>query len=236
MNDLIKEKKRIDTNTLFEGYDPNFDEPLYLYPKTNYNLEPDLIKNLEQNLSLTFSREKELPLEGEVCFMNSPEVRPEFRISFAPIDILDYVYAILFSSSYREKYKTNAFPEVPYPTDTSVFWKLTTLGSKLRQIHLLECSLVEKLITLFPINGNNIISQIDYRQNKVFINETQYFENVPKIAWDFTIGDDHPAQKWLLNRKGSKLSLQDILFYQKIIVALKETGRVMEEIDKIKTE
>lgn len=236
MNDLIKEKKRINPNILFEGYDPNFGEPYFLYPKANNLPESELIKNFEQNLSLTFIKEKESLQQGEVCFMNSPEVRPEFRVSFTTIDIFDYVYAILYSSSYREKYKMKVFPQVPYPTDASTFWRLAALGSELRQMHLLECTRVEKLITQFPVTGNNVINQIDYRGNKVFINETQYFENVPKIAWDFTIGDDHPAQKWLLNRKGSKLSLQDILLYQKIIVALKETDRVMEEIDKIKAE
>lgn len=236
MNDLIKEKKRIDTNTLFEGYDPNFGEPYFLYPKANNLPESELIKNFEQNLSLTFIKEKESLRQGEVCFMNSPEVRPEFRISFTTIDIFDYVYAILYSSSYREKYKMKVFPQVPYPTDASTFWRLAALGSELRQMHLLECPRVEKLITQFPVTGNNVIHQIDYRGNKVFINETQYFDNVPEMAWGFYIGEYYPAQKWLLNQKGTQLSLPNILVYQKIIVALKETLPIMEEIDKIKIE
>ncbi|MEO8824117.1 MAG: type ISP restriction/modification enzyme, partial [Ginsengibacter sp.] len=236
MNDLKKESNSIQTNKIFGSYDGNFAEPLYLYPATNNNLEPELIKTFEHNLSLTFTKEKEVLSEGEVCFMNSPEVRPEFRVSFATIDILDYLYAFLYLSSYREKYNKIGFPEVPFPTDTSIFWKLVALGSELRQIHLLECSLVEKLITNYPVGGNNLINQINYSGNKVFINETQYFDNVPQIAWNFKIGSFQPAQKWLKDRKEKEISLKEISLYQKIIVALKETNRIMNEVDKISIE
>ena len=69
---------------------------------------------------------------------------------------------------------------------------------------------------------------------KVFINETQHFDNVPEVAWNFYIGGYQPAQKWLKDRKGRKLEFDDIAHYQKIIVALTETDRLMKEIDKIK--
>ena len=67
----------------------------------------------------------------------------------------------------------------------------------------------------------------------VYINETQYFKNVPEIEWNFCIGGYQPAQKWLKDRKGRELSYEDILHYQKMIVALSETDRIMKEIDKI---
>ena len=67
----------------------------------------------------------------------------------------------------------------------------------------------------------------------VYINDTQYFANVPTSAWEFYIGGYQPAQKWLKDRKGRKLGFEDILHYQKIIVALTKTGRLMKEIDKI---
>ena len=68
---------------------------------------------------------------------------------------------------------------------------------------------------------------------RVYINETQYFDNVPQIAWEFYIGGYQPAQKWLKDRKDRKLEFEDILHYQKIIVALSETDRLMKEIDKV---
>jgi Type ISP C-terminal specificity domain len=75
-----------------------------------------------------------------------------------------------------------------------------------------------------------------YTSGKVFINDTQYFNNVPEVAWQFYIGGYQPAQKWLKDRKGRTLEFDDILHYQKIIVALTETARLMKEIDKIEIE
>ena len=71
-------------------------------------------------------------------------------------------------------------------------------------------------------------------REKVYINETQYFDNVPEIAWNFYIGGYQPAQKWLKDRKERKLEFDKILHYQKIIVALSETDRLMKEITKLK--
>ena len=67
----------------------------------------------------------------------------------------------------------------------------------------------------------------------MYINETQYFANVPEVAWNFYIGGYQPAQKWLKVRKGWELSYEDILHYQKIIVALKETDGIMGRIDGV---
>lgn len=223
--------------------------PLYKYPEIKNqqstqqiqirtpNLNSEIVDQIASELSLTFIYEKEIPTEGEVCFINSPEVRPEFRLTFSPIDILDYIYAVLYSPNYREKCKEFLkidFPRLPYPAENETFWKLVALGGELRQIHLLECSVVEKFITQYPVDGNNVVGEIKYRDNKVFINETQYFDHVPQIAWEFYIGGYQPAKKWLKDRKGRELNFEDIQHYQKIIVALMETERIMNEIDKIK--
>ena len=176
---------------------------------------------------------------------NNGEVRPEFKQSFAPIDVLDYIYAVLHSPNYREKYKEFLkidFPRVPYPKDATEFWKLVALGGELRQLHLLESSEVENYSTKYPEDGDNIVTRkltktsigyepISETHGKVWINELQYFENVPLVAWNFYIGGYQPAQKWLKDRKSRELTYEDILHYQKIIVALTETSRIMMEID-----
>lgn len=57
---------------------------------------------------------------NNLCFVNNSEVRLDFRISFAPIHVLDYTYAVLHSTTYSEKHKgllKNDFPIVPYPKD-----------------------------------------------------------------------------------------------------------------------
>jgi very-short-patch-repair endonuclease len=164
---------------------------------------------------------------------------------FAPIDLLDYIYAVLHSPSYREKYKEFLkidFPRVPYPKDKNTFWQLAKLGGELRQIHLLESPIVESFITTFPHDGDNIVVKPKFvcpkeeAIGRVYINETQYFGNVPAPVWNFYIGGYQPAQKWLKDRKNRKLDVDEIYHYQKIIAALSETDRLMKEFDKIGVE
>ncbi len=153
-----------------------------------------------------------------------------------PEEILDYIYAVLHSPSYREKYKEFLkidFPRVPYPKDKETFKKLVKLGTELRLIHLLESPIVNELITSFPKMGNDEVEKIKYKEGKVWINDEQYFGNVPQTAWEFYIGGYQPAQKWLKDRKGRILTNEEIEHYQKIIKALTETDRLMKEIDKI---
>ena len=221
--------KTISNRDLITNHTYNF--PLYLYPDTNGqqtieqseerkpNLKTEIVNQIAENLGLTFTNEKETT-----------------ENTFAPIDILDYIYAVLHSPTYREKYKEFLkidFPRVPYPKDKDTFWQLVKLGGEIRQIHLLESSTVEKYITQYPIDGDNVVGKTKFQDGKVYINETQYFDNVPQVAWEFYIGGYQPAQKWLKDRKDRKLEFDDILHYQKIIVALTETDRLMKEIDKI---
>ncbi|MFA5815097.1 MAG: type ISP restriction/modification enzyme [Bacteroidales bacterium] len=173
---------------------------------------------------------------GSPSFGGVGEVAREVAGEFAPIDILDYIYAVLHSPTYREKYKEFLkidFPRVPYPKDVDTFWRLVKLGGELRQLHLLESPVVEKRITTYPQAGSNLVDKLRFENGKVWINAVQYFDNVPQVAWDFYIGGYQPAQKWLKDRKGRELSFEDILHYQKIIVALAETDRLMKEVDKI---
>src|SRR5262249_14424110 len=58
------------------------------------------------------------------------------------------------------------------------------------------------------------------------------FDGVPEAVWNFHIGGYQICEKWLKDRKGRRLSKDDIAHYQKIIVALAETIRMMEEIDE----
>jgi hypothetical protein len=110
------------------------------------------------------------------------------------------------------------------------------LGGELRQIHLLESPIVEQYITQYPEDGDNVVVKPKYENGRVYINETQYFDHVPQVAWEFYIGGYQPAQKWLKDRKDRKLEFEDILHYQKIIVALSETDRLMKEIDEVGVE
>lgn len=124
---------------------------------------------------------------------------------------------------------------------------MVKLGGEIRQIHLLESPKVEDYITTYPKDGDNTITtkvgkkdwelfDEEKQLGRIWINEEQYFDNIPLTAWEFYIGGYQPAQKWLKDRKERTLEFDDILHYQKIIVALSETDRLMKEIDKIDIE
>jgi len=155
----------------------------------------------------------------------------------SPEDILHYIYAVLHSPSYREKYEhflKRNFPRIPYPKDKNSFKRLVKLGSELRSLHLLESTKLSKFLTTYPIAGSDEVEKNPtYKDSNVYINDSQYFGNVPEVAWNFYIGGYQPAQKWLKDRRGRKLTNEDIEHYQKIIVALTKTDKIMQEIDKL---
>lgn len=180
--------------------------------------------------------------KGDVQILN---LRSEFVLEIGkiaekvtPEDIFDYIYAVLHSPTYREKYKEFLkidFPRVPYPKDKKQFEALAALGRELRELHLLESPKVSQFITTYPVAGSDVVEKVVYKDGKVFINAEQYFGDVPEIAWNFYIGGYQPAQKWLKDRKGRVLSNSDIEHYQKIIVALTETDKLMKKINSIWT-
>jgi len=152
-----------------------------------------------------------------------------------PEDLFDYIYAVLHSPSYREKYKEFLkidFPRAPYPRDKKQFTALVALGKELRELHLLESPKVQKYITSYDVTGSDVVEKLTHTDDKVYINKEQYFGGVPDVAWNFYIGGYQPAQKWLKDRKGRELTSEEIEHYQKIIVALTETDRVMQEVDR----
>ncbi|MDO8489976.1 MAG: type ISP restriction/modification enzyme [bacterium] len=151
-----------------------------------------------------------------------------------PEDIFDYIYAVLHSPSHREKYTEFLkidFPRVPYPKDKKQFAALVVLGKELRELHLLESSKIKTSAISYPEEGSNVVEKIAHKDGRVYINAKQYFGNVSDVAWNFYIGGYQPAQKWLKDRKGLALTNEDIEHYQKMIVALIETDRIMKEID-----
>jgi len=213
--------------------------PLYLYPEptTQQSLLEEVIRipNLNMEIVNKMASELEMEFAPEKADYSQQTVETN---QLTPIDILDYIYAILHSPSYREKYNEFLkidFPRVPYPKNKLEFIDLVHLGGQLRQIHLLESDVVEQYITQYPEDGDNVVVKPVYKNGNVYINDTQYFKGVPENAWNFYIGGYQPAQKWLKDRKGRELSTEDIFHYQKMIVALSETGRIMGEIDKIET-
>ena len=212
--------------TAITSLDINYCFPLYIYPDTDReqqnlggrssrkpNLNTDLVKEIAANLKMKFAHGED---------------------SFTPEDLLDYIYAVLHSPRYREIYrellKTN-FPRVPFPADKKQFRALVKLGAELRALHLMESEKLNKLTTAYPKAGDHIVRQVKREKDKVHINKTQYFAEIPDVAWKFHIGGYQPAQKYLKDRKDRRLTDDEIDHYQKIIVALMETAKIMQKID-----
>lgn len=153
-----------------------------------------------------------------------------------PEQLFYYIYAVLHSTTYREKYKEflkRDFPRIPYPTDSPLFEQLTNLGKQLVELHLMHDAESWNVTAGFPKNGSNVVDRYDYSEEKVWINEQQYFSNVSETAWTAFIGGYQPAQKWLKDRRGRELTYEDIIHYERIVYVLDTTKTIVSKIDGI---
>ena len=200
--------------------------PLYIYQKDmfskegNPNLNPKFLDDFLGRLGLTFI----------------PEGRGDLETTMGPEDVLSYAYAVFHSATYRQRYVQFLkmdFPRLHLTSNKALFAALVGLGAELVSLHLMESPRLENLITRFPVPGSQVVEKVRYQDSarRVYINAEQYFEGVPLEVWAFTIGGYQVCHKWLKDRKGRTLTFEDLLHYQKIIVALSETIRVMGEID-----
>ncbi|MFH0814212.1 MAG: type ISP restriction/modification enzyme [Pseudomonadota bacterium] len=197
--------------------------PLYLYPNEPetqlFGKEaPD--KKCTQNLTSEFLQ----------AIKASLGVEPD------PKEIFCYIYAVLYSSTYRKRYEEFLkidFPHLPLPTSLMLFRDLARLGNKLVALHLMESSTLGKHITKFIGKGDNEVVKVRYDNETVWINNEQGFMGVREDVWNFHIGGYQVCEKWLKDRKGRVLSNEDITHYHKIVVSINETIRLMAEIDKV---
>ena len=229
-NIVFVSKHLVDTNIFYRGGGIEF--PLYLY-KENMGVEERIV-NFNKDLYDKFAKS----LNYLPCYDDNVLVDPtsEYNGVLYPQDIFDYIYALLYSPSYRERYKEFLkidFPRIPYPTDWEKFRDLVEKGEELRKLHLME-DLPKSTGVSFPHAGTLQVDCYRWEQNRVFINNEQYFEGVPESAWKFYIGGYQPAQKWLKDRKGLTLSFEDVKHYQRIIYVLQQTERIMQELDDIR--
>ena len=206
--------------------------PLYLYPaegemqfdegRRRPNLNPEFINEVSEKLGLIFIEDGKGDLEQ----------------TFGPEDIFNYVYAIFHSPTYRSRYAEFLkidFPRLPLTSDKELFKALAEKGAKLVSLHLMESPVLNTLITGYPVTGSNAVDKVSYDDNnqRVYINKEQYFEGVAPNVWNFHVGGYQVCQKWLKDRKGRTLSYDDLTHYQKIVVVLNETMRLMAEIDAL---
>jgi hypothetical protein len=190
--------------------------PLYLYPA-----EQDLDKtrriNFDAKLYAKLQKLAAHPSHG------TPD----------EVQVFDYIYGVLHCPAYRETYAELLridFPRIPWPASPDEFWDVSAKGSALRKLHLIDPAAIGATPYPFMGEGDNLVDKPDFRDGKVWINKTQYFDAAPATSWGFYIGGYQPAQKWLKDRKGRALSFDDVKHYQRILKILSETDRIMKTI------
>jgi predicted helicase len=235
--------------------------PLYIYPTEKRglfdeesiarkpNFSDEFIKDFSAKLKLEFvsdSAEKDV-LSSNFSLSSAAgkdTLKRELRTdSFTPEDVFNYAYAVFHSPTYRARYAEFLkidFPRLPLTSNYLLFFELARLGEQLVELHLLEKD-IETDVT-FPEKGSNEVEFVKFEESKiqnlkskigqVWINKTQYFDNVPETAWNFHIGGYQVLQKWLKDRKGRTLSIDDLEHYTKVVSALSQTIELMRNIDE----
>lgn len=149
-------------------------------------------------------------------------------------DILAYIYAVLYSKNYRQRYqdflKTD-FPRIPF-ADFGEFKRLSELGSELIALHTMKHPSINETTVKFPIAGENIVKHVRYDSDnkRVSINDEQYFEGIEESLWSYLIGGYQVLDRWLKYRIGRSLDNEDIIYFMKIAKAIEETIKIEEAL------
>ena len=184
---------------------------------------------------------------GDDCNTIIPNLNEDFikRItesiggeSPTPENILDYIYATLYSSVYRKKFKEQLkyhFPRIPYPSSSDYFYKMSELGKELRHLHLMDSSEKWNAKNIYPFKGDGscIVVKPYWKDGRIYINDTNYYDNIPQEIWSYYIGGYQVAEKWLKDRKGTELDFHEIVHYSNILYVIAHTLLTTKEIDEV---
>lgn len=222
-------------------YDGSYIFPLYLYtrPKdTSNTLFAQTETTREPNLSPAFVQ----ALSGKLGLAFIPDGMGDGRSTFGPEDVFHYAYAVFHSPTYRSRYAEFLkidFPRLPLTGDRGLFFALAALGRELTSLHLLKSPKLDEFITTYPAAGSNRVEKVGFAPEpgqaglgRAWINAGQYFGGVPVEVWQFKVGGYQVCEKWLKDRRGRVLTGEDIRHYQRVVVSLRETIRLMEEVDR----
>lgn len=197
----------------------------------------------------SFGPDFQRPKAEQLGLLDIPwDGRGDPQRTFGPRDLFDFVYAVLHSPGYRSRYAEflkSDFPRIPTPATCTTFTALAALGRQLVGLHLLrpeDAPILKTPDIRFAGSGEARVEKgyPEYKDGKVMINGTRWFEDVPEATWEFLVGGYQICQKWLKDRagKGGKkpgpgrvLTDEDIMHYCRMVVALTETRRLMTEID-----
>ena len=213
------------------------------------NLSHQFVTECERRIGLSFASDG----RGDLI----ATFGPEDVLHYAYAVFHSYTYRTRYADFLKRD-----FPRLPLTSDRELFAWLVALGADLVTLHLLEddypaaswnqtgrTSPLQHPITTFVegVNGTTMgafSKSTCYQDGKVYLDTSQgkrssYFDGVPEDVWNFHVGGYQVCYKWLYDRRGKggepgrTLAAEDIAHYQRIVVALKETVRLMEEIDEV---
>jgi predicted helicase len=199
--------------------------PLYLYPDSRNPQKSLIDEGKRPNLSKVF-------LDA---------IFEKLNYVPAPEKIFYYIYSIFHSPAYRTRYAELLkidYPRIPFTSDDKLFCRLAFYGKELVSFHLMKSLKLDTFITKFvEVEGGRTVDpgypKYDENSSCVLINKKgDKFAGVPKAVWEFYVGGHQVCHKWLKDRKGHILTQEDITHYQRIVVALQETMRLMQQIDE----
>jgi predicted helicase len=212
----------------------NYVFPLWLepeWPETRRlpNLSAGALRQIANSTSLSLAKREDY---------GKHDGRGDLAATFGPRDAFDYIYAVLHSPRFRKRYSDflkSDFARIPVTPSPMLFRALVERGTKLVALHLLESPKLDKPITEFIGSRNPEVEKVSWSKNTVWIDKAQTtgFKGVREDVWNFHIGGYQVCEKWLKDRKGRRLSKDDIAHYHKIVIALAETIRLMKEIDEV---
>ncbi|MBI4810868.1 MAG: N-6 DNA methylase, partial [Ignavibacteriales bacterium] len=207
--------------------------PLYIYPERKKSRSGSGIPLMLFEPEVPYGTGKRVPnIATKIIEM----LTLTYKRQLSPEDIFYYIYAVLYSNAYRQKYaeflKTD-FPRVPFSSSYKLFKSLAEKGDELVAIHLLKSKKLAKPIAHCEGEGENRVEKVIYDEKKkcVYFNPSQYFADVAKEVWEYHIGGYQVAQKWLKDRKERVLSSEEVSHYCKVVTALAETIKIQETLD-----
>jgi len=170
----------------------------------------------------------------------------ERESTLSPLRMSFTTSAVLYADTYREKYAEFLkidFPRIPFTADFELFQALAALGKRLVDLHLLRSEELDPPAARFEGEGDSRVARTksqgfryEPREERVYVNKTQYFEAVPLELWEYQIGGYQVLAKWLKDRRDRQLNLEEIKTYCRVVTAIQRTIALQEEIDALYSE
>ena len=220
----------------YNGNSTEYLFPLYLYPadkKETGNPGKGSITNLMMLFEPSTVYETK---KANLSLVIVEQLKKYYKNQPSPEQILYYIYAVLYSKIYRTRYsqflKTD-FPRVPFTKRYKIFVEMAEYGGNLVDLHLLKSVELDPPIARFHGKGTNKVEKINYEEGRVYINKDQFFDGIALNIWEYQIGGYQVCDKWLKDRKGRALSLDEVKHYCQIATSLQKTMEIQKEIDDL---